>query len=369
MEDSLIQIAVQRLTEIDEYFSNPAMSQSILKTLEYSPSAISNSSPELEKKLYYQEFEHFIIGGGVDTKLTLGDAAFNLKYYRSTLEKKPSDSVMSVLHEVFEREFDSWQEGDVKASMEHLGEVRQNRIADIITQQKYRGDQKWGMEAKINAIIKDGTEYYKILFPSKGKQIISQEEADTIKCIVISFLSDPRTSKYFLIGNDVEIRKQVPIYFIYRGHECKALLDMLVINHTAKTITVVDIKTMSGNTLDFHKSLRDRRYDIQVRFYCIAAQTLFPDYKLEFPQFLVESTTTPGQPLVYECSYDLMKVAMLGSPQLEYSGKVIRKGVLGIQQLFDRLDWYQANGTSRNYLIPEEGPISIGWDGIIQTNN
>lgn len=362
--------ALEKIQEIIDYYQYPAISQSRLKELQYGP--LLPKTPEQERREAYEEKEHFVLGSAVDCKLSQGNLAFSMQYYVSQIASKPSDAVAKIIREYYDTAKHSGSEEESNG-IELEGS---SYLRELMLRSNYRGEQKWGEDAKFNALIKDGKSYYQDLTASEGRQILSQEENDLVEAIVNNLLTNPRTSHYFhvRITSNIEIRYQVPIYFEYRGHMCKALLDMLIIDHDEQTFTVVDFKTMSGYTNQFPKSLRDRRYDIQVAFYQLAVQSaLFPDYAPMPPIFLVESTTAPGLPLAYECDADLIRIGRDGADAVFSSGIMIRRKLLGYNQLIDILEWYQANSEAdnANHLLPPnaECPVLIDWEGPVNTHN
>ena len=60
---------------------------------------------------------------------------------------------------------------------------------------------------------------------------------------------------------------QIPIYFNYKGIECKALLDGILIDHHDKTIEPFDLKTTSKSVFDFTDSFLQYGYYRQCAFY------------------------------------------------------------------------------------------------------
>ena len=358
IESSFQEAAIKKIEEINNYFEYPAFSQSILKTLEFGPEALKAPIETLEKKLYYKEHEHFIIGSGSDCQLTQGLTAFKLQYYLPDLASKPSDAIVSIIKELFDT---CKLEGELPSS---LTEFSDSAIMAVVDSQGFAANSKWTRETKIGKVL-TGDAYYKALIEAGDRQVISEEENSVIDAIVTSFINNRRTAHYFQNKKGIEIIKQLPIYFEYRGHQCKALPDLLIIDHDNETFRVLDINTMAGKTLGFPKSMRLRRYDIQVAFYTLAARTLFKHYNALPPQFLVESNTVPGQPLVYELNNTLGQVAMNGEKEVFWSGAILKPAIIGINQLFDRLEWYQANGTDKHYSIPEDKPIVIDWYGPI----
>ena len=171
---------------------------------------------------------------------------------------------------------------------------------------------RWGREAKLKAIIEPGAEYFADLCKAYGKKVIDSTTNNTIQSIVMSLRTNPRTAKYFdrkLLESQENISFifQMPIYFEYRGINCKALLDLVIVirDEEGRILFVegIDLKTMHGNTYDFLNNVKSFRYDIQGAWYSLA---LIHEYALHntldklLPfKFIVESTTIQGKPLVY----------------------------------------------------------------------
>ena len=71
---------------------------------------------------------------------------------------------------------------------------------------------------------------------------------------------------------------------------------------------------MGDQTIYFPKSLRQRRYDIQAAFYTEALKSKkeYETYKILPFKFIVESTTNPGNPLVFTCNQELLEIGKSG---------------------------------------------------------
>ena len=79
---------------IEDYYTNPAISQSQLKLLLGPDPSIFNTIQEPD--LYFEEKKHFIIGDGVDIQLTRPTVEFNQKFHISNVQNKPSDTIKSI---------------------------------------------------------------------------------------------------------------------------------------------------------------------------------------------------------------------------------------------------------------------------------
>ena len=242
---------------VDTYYEHPAISQSQLKLLLGPDPSIFNTIQEPD--LYFEEKKHFLIGDGVDMQLTRPIEEFNQKFHVSTLENKPSDTMKSIINQVFDLVKEEVGElADKGVLRDHT-----SKIVDCCNVHNYQPN--WKTETRVAKVL-EAWEYWEDLKAAEGKVVLSQEENTLISQIVMSIRTNPVTSKYFERDtNYVEILDQYSIYFNYKGIECKALLDRIIVDHKNKTIQPIDFKTMGDQTIYFPKSLRQRRYDINIK--------------------------------------------------------------------------------------------------------
>lgn len=375
-------------SEIDKYFESDALSQSNLKKLLGGIDSFINNQKE-ESELFYTEKGHFIIGSAVDTILTGVEGEFENKYHVSVLEKKPSDTEMSIINRAFQDILDSYSEEQLKEQgIDELSKYP-GSIQMAIEEHNYQPN--WKTETKINKIVENGTLYFEDLKKAVGKQMLSSNEMVLISSIVSSLKTNPRTSKYFdrdalLRADKVTVYYQLPIYFTYKGVKCKALLDMLIVirDEAGKVVSVqaFDLKTMNGNTLKFPSNLKSFRYDIQAAWYTEAIfakdstlkiDGLVPEVLRPFT-FIVESNSQPGIPLLYEIDEELLLTGKFGRPDLILQGKnenqvdvleILKQKVVGFDELIDTYIYQSNNDWKEEKVITDNnGVLKIGWNGI-----
>ena len=350
-----------------EYRAHPAISQSQLKLLLGPDPSLFNTVREPE--LYFEEKKHFIIGDAVDCQLTRPIEEFNNKFHVSTLQNKPSDTIKSIINQVFD----------------HVKEIHgreiltidryPNAILDSCNDHEYQS--RWNDQTRINKVV-EAYEYWEDLKQAEGKQVLSEEENNLVSTIVMSIRTNPITAPYFKEDKDIEIRYQVAITFTLLEVECKALLDMIIINHEKKTVQPIDIKTMGDQTIYFPKSLRQRRYDIQAAFYtrALLSRVEFQNYEILPFKFIVESTIKPGNPLVFKCDKTLLEIGKLGRSAIRlsgisetrlvdtYYGRV--EPIKGFMELLEDYKWYMEHGfETPRVIMAREGELDINWNGII----
>ena len=102
-------VVVTPQIEIDKYFESEALSQSVLKTLLGGLDTFLSNQEE-EQELYYKEKGHFVIGSAVDCILTGQEGEFDKQYYVSQIEKKPSETEMSIIKMTFDDVVDNYAE-------------------------------------------------------------------------------------------------------------------------------------------------------------------------------------------------------------------------------------------------------------------
>ena len=418
-------VIITEQDKIQEYFESPALGQSTLKKL------LGNLSG------YHKEVDssasHFVLGSAVDCILTAEEGEFERQYYVSNIERKPSDTIVAILNIVHTKVLEDYQEylstviapiGGVEEdcgwenleSNEKTGFVTEpvqissflefvGRLANWETYLleaalELDWQRTWGEAAKIKNLTTDvAEEYFLDLCQSYGKTIIDATQNQTIWNVVRSLRNNPRTARFFnreAFDNPlVEVYYQFPIYFEYKGVQCKALMDMVIVEKAIATfvageevapyimsITPIDFKTMFDDTYNFMASLKLRRYDIQAAWYTLALYKCFgiseESHNIIKPfLFVVESTSFQGKPLTYELTEEVLNIGRYGREAVQLvdtnlfgsqsTQTVLQRKVLGFEELLDLYLFYQTNGWHEEKLIQVSGvkPILLTWDGIV----
>jgi hypothetical protein len=387
-------VIVATKEEVQEYYGSDALGQSKLKLL---LGDLGSFHREFDSSA-----EHFMIGSAVDCILTNSLEAFNEEYYISEVDKLPSDTVIEILKLVYEDVLQDYAEHlevvtgqdnplPVTPFHEFVGELGNWGAYILDACEKTGWQPRWGADAKLNNIVGPSSAYFSDLCLGFGKTVISQTQNNTIKSIVHSLQSNPRTASIF----DRDFYEQMPyytmyyqfpIYFEYRGVDCKALLDMVFVERDEEgkilSILGIDLKTMNGNTFYFPSSVKARRYDIQAAWYTLALHKHFAvpegsDVIKPF-QFVVESTSYQGKPLNFIVDNSLLGIGRYGRRAISlfdtdmFNGDAMASAILqyeikGFEQLLDLYIYHSENGFSEEREIQEAGltPLVINWDGVI----
>jgi hypothetical protein len=355
--------------QIKEYFDSPAIGQSTLKLL-------INGNPRLfkegksESELYYEEKGHFVIGSGVDCILTQGRDVFDSSYHVQELAKC-SATAMSIIKKAFDNIDIIGQLNNITYPLKENETWRQFIYESLNSHEYYMNRRKedWKEDNRYTGLLNDnGEEYWKSLIEGKGKFILDQEQHNKIIAIANSLYTHPRTSKYFIDREGIDILFQVPIYFEYFGIKCKALPDILIIDHKNRRIILCDIKTLGFDVIDFPINLRMRRYDFQAAYYAAAVNTYVDNYPelngyiIEPMRFIVESTINIGQPCVFHCNEGLIMMGTIGREEVKDDFGIIHKKIVGFQECLELYRFYEQHGWDiHKDIIEAEGEFEINW--------
>lgn len=359
--------------QIQEYRDSPAINQSTLKDLQYGLDSF------LKKQKEEKSDEIFIRGSAVDCILTGTEEDFFNEFYISVLDKKPSETEMNIVEFVFNR----------VCHIENFGQLSDypNVIEEAVETINWQAN--WKMETRVNKISSNPLclEYFEDLRQAQGKSVLSLSQYGEVMAVVESLKNNKLTKPFFdrdylKSAEKIVTLYQVPIYFKYKEKDCKALLDIIVLlideNNNIKEIQVVDLKTMSGNTLNFLENVLKFRYDIQAAFYLKAIEnvdkTFFSDLGYNLMEdtvinpflFAVESITNPGAPLLYGMTENLFLQGWQGTEDIYLNNRLIKKGKKGFEELLDEYTYYQNNNFTTDILLENRnGLLFLDLDKIV----
>lgn len=366
--------------EVNEYYEKELVNQSLLKGLLGGMDKFIDDKDKVTA--YYQEKKHFVLGSAIDDILTGEEGLFEKLYYVSELEEKPSEIIISIVQMYY----------DTIKGEKTTDEEREEILFDCI--KKHGWYENWKRETRVNKVREQGGKYLQELINSEGKQILSMKENAVVESVVESLKKNSSYSYLFnreLLqeDNNIEVYYQYPIYFEINDIDCKALLDFLIIKRNEEgkitEIKIIDLKTTSGFTSKFHNSFTSFRYDIQAAFYINAVVEKFnikeeDSIKLDFV-FLVESTTSPGKPLAYKISDEVILTGALGIPTITYNysddsiGEIpikVKSSIKGFYDLLKEYDFYRKNGWKIDMEIEknlnDSMEVGINWDGLVKLN-
>lgn len=350
--------------EVQKYFDDKEyLNQSSLKNL---LKGYENFMAKLNMDLSKKEF--IIIGKAVDALLTAGSEDFEKEFYISLHD----DSISEAVEEILELVLKLIEESE--PSITDIGTLEANspfveKALNVIPWNK-----GWKPETRIKKIIEAGRLRFEAMKNSRGKIVLSKSQYTLVTTIVNSLKTNFRTAQYFDTNNKEEniiLAYQYPIYGELEGVKCKGLLDLAVIflkEGKVKKIIPVDLKTSHENTIDFPKAMKSFRYDIQAAWYTdllLSPGTKHPEWVPEFHedfevanfQFIVESTTTPGIPLIFQLDDSALHGGRTGHIDAR-TGAVF---YLGYTHGLEDYKYYQKQGWKQNKLLDDNIILKVNY--------
>ena len=320
----------------EKFRETKAVSASRLNDLAYSPLLYKHNLEATDR----EPTAAMRFGSAVDCMIT-EPGEFQNRYHVSNIEV-PSETIQKIVKGVFDdivEENKKFKDEKILNPFSELSEFS----SGIIQHAEYlQYGQSWKPETLVKKVVDGGVEYFTELINSEGKDILQNEEFESIVAVV-DRLTNNEFTKDYINGDQYERFWQLPIIFELKDHNnqtviCKALLDLVVIDHKDEIIRVYDIKTTGQNVYSFSSSYMKFGYFRQGSFYFSAAKKFFadeyPDYQVLNTGFIVAEQANLNPPMIYHMS---TQDIMAG----EYGGITsYGKQVKGYRTLINDLGWH-----------------------------
>lgn len=148
---------------------------------------------------------------------------------------------------------------------------------------------------RVRRVIEACTSYYKLLYLSKDKIVVSQEDLDKANSCIRELKNNSFTAKYFKTSTtEVEFLYQLKFKSSTLAEvPVRCMFDLLIVDHKNKVIVPIDLKTSGKNEHLFEESFLEWNYYLQATLYAqILKETIdkdeyFKDFKIAFYQFIV----------------------------------------------------------------------------------
>lgn len=267
-----------------EYRKDSALSYSTLA--KYEREGFNN----LHKLFDRVESPSLQFGSVVDTIITGSEEEFNSSFMVAQFENPLSDTLATIT----KRLFNTYKERYVD-----LRDIPENLIIDTI--QDISWNNHWLPKTRVKKIKEDCTSYYKLLYISGNRTIISSYVYQDALNVVDKLKSLDSTRFYFEdnpFDDNIERLYQLKFKATFDGIDYRCMADLILVIHDKKLIIPVDLKTSSKPEWDFYKSFLEWRYDIQSRLYWqiirynIDKDPYFKDFKLADYRFIVANKRT-----------------------------------------------------------------------------
>lgn len=247
----------------------------------------------LDKLFERVESPSLTFGSIVDTLITGTEEEFNNNFIIAQIDNPPSDTLITItkrLYNLYGKIYNS------------LSEFAESTIIEAIEDISWNNH--WLPKTRVKKIKEDCEAYYKLLFISEGKTIVSTYVYQDALNVVDKLKSSMATRFYFEedpFDNNIERHYQLKFKAILDGVDYRCMADEILVFHDRKLVVPVDLKTSSKPEWDFHKSFIEWKYYLQAKLYWriirdnMDKDSFYKDYKLADYRFIVvnKKTLTP----------------------------------------------------------------------------
>lgn len=219
-----------------------------------------------------------------------------------------------------------------------LNEVPVKIVMEVLNSFAYQTG--WKPETRYNKVLTDGSRYFELLKISLNKKIISQEDYDkTMEAV--NYVQTISPFKELLINNpfntEVEGLWQLKFTTELNGIMVKCMFDRTIVDHDAKIIYPIDIKTTGHLEEEFQSSFIKWNYYIQADLYTdilrniISMDEYFKDFVIAPFSFLVVNVESLN-PIIWEVT-DRNKI----------NRKLQSRGYVNYRKLLEKMSWHFDN--------------------------
>ena len=214
---------------------------------------------------------------------------------------------------------------------------------------------KWSLEAKIKS-LQDCAEYYTNRV--SGKEVVSTDEFNEAKAMMDIIHNDPYLSQIFSTKNRegkeylYQLQLVANIEIKEKTYPVKCMFDVLVVDHKAKTLQPVDLKTSYMPGFDFADHFVKMRYDLEAQVYTAVLQETIKGTEYEtytiLPYLFTDISKTDKVPVTW--SYDVTAY-----PEFKFKDYTYKNWKV----LLAEIDEYQRTNATVPSYIKTDGPNDI----------
>lgn len=247
-------------------------------------------------------------------------------FYKGVSAKPPTTNVKNICDLIL-KSLDG-PVGKIADDITPLGKRKKMKItnklpdytSDIIANAgKLKVYKSYSKQKLIDTVVNAGSEYFKDKITSRGKILIKPEMWLHASHTAATLISHPYTAKYFAQNvPGIEIIYQYKFDQVVNGRRCKGMLDCLVVNHKAKVIIPVDLKTGESPCKDFPMLYTSHRYYVQGALYREALKSIVDNdfelmgYTVKEFEFVYISKLNPNKPMRFLVEEDMHQAALHG---------------------------------------------------------
>jgi hypothetical protein len=292
----------------------------------------------LEEKVEDDENKAAVMGRVVET-LLLEPELFESRFHMSTCEGAPTGLMNDFVEALYKRTVEATDVfGKVARSFE---DISKDAYVDSGFKIKY--------EAVMNKFVGSEAEtYYDEIrvVRAKGLTVVTANDMNNAERIVAelrnNFVTRDVVNLVKSARYDVYNQYQVEGFDVL-GLQCKGMMDKIVVDHELKTLQIYDLKCTWSVENFYEEYYLYRRAYIQAYVYYLGGLQILddlgiPEYKLEYPKFIVCDSTSYMNPLIYTLSFEDLGEAMTG---FTHKGR----NYPGVNQIVEDLKWAKETDT------------------------
>lgn len=267
----------------ETYRVDPALSYSTLSKYERS------GFNDLDMLFDRIETPSLTFGSAVDSLITGGRKEFDERFIVADFAAI-QPSILTIVEHLFANYHEKYDK---------LEDIPDKDIIDFTEAVKFHPN--WKPQTRAKIIKEQGTQFYRLLYLAKDKTVLDSQMYQDVLNTVDALKTSKATKWYFQEDNpfeNIERLYQLKFKANLNGIMYRCMADLIIVDHDAKTVQPVDLKTSSKKEWDFFKSFIDWRYDIQARLYwriiraVMDADEYFRGFKLLPYQFIVANKST-----------------------------------------------------------------------------
>lgn len=275
----------------EEYRADPALSYSTLSRFERE--GWRNLSSLFDK----QDTPALTFGSVVDCILTDGDEEFDKRFIVCNFPPL-TDNLVKITKSLY-RMF-----GDKHRA---IATIDEEKISDVAASNGYYLGSSY-KSLRVKRVLENCQEYYSLLSLAGERTVINQSDYDDAITCVNELRTNNLTKTFFNVNpweTDIEKVFQLKFKASFEGIPVRCMFDILFVDHKAKVIYPIDLKTTGYPEEEFQHSFMKWRYDIQAMLYtyilqeCIKGDPYFSQFKIQHYQFIVINRRTVA-PIIWK---------------------------------------------------------------------
>ena len=241
----------------------------------------------------------------------------NELFYKGDTVKSPTTTHKKVVDDVLIKL--SPKDNNAPFKRKHSFSLKSYKKDIIDSAKKFKVLTSYSDDKVVDTIVKSCGAYFKDKMKSFGKTLIKPQMWALALQTANTLQTHPFSAKYFNHKTPgIEIIYQYKFLTKVNGRETKGMLDCLIINHNAKVIIPVDLKTGELPVKDFPMLYTSHRYYIQGALYKESLKSIVNnDFELEGYvvnpfEFLYISKLNPNKPMIFVVDDSMHQAALNG---------------------------------------------------------